>query len=93
MRRQHQQCNTQLQLSMRLHPKDPRLEDLSTAAEYPHRFNTRPEGNPDQVGCWHMYSQATVVQLHCRALKSVWINRVMLTMLHAVDSLHATHQC
>jgi hypothetical protein len=39
-----------LQLSTRLHPQDPQLEDLATAAEYPHRFNTRPEGNPDQVG-------------------------------------------
>uniref|UniRef100_A0A383VWW0 von Hippel-Lindau disease tumour suppressor beta domain-containing protein n=1 Tax=Tetradesmus obliquus TaxID=3088 RepID=A0A383VWW0_TETOB len=39
----------QVQLSTRLHPKDPHLEDLSTAAEFPHRFNTRQEGNPDQV--------------------------------------------
>jgi hypothetical protein len=39
-----------LQLRTRLHPQDPRLEHLATAAEYPHRFNTRPEGNPDQVG-------------------------------------------
>lgn len=39
----------QVQLSTRLHPKDPQLEDLSTAAEFPHRFNTRQEGNPDQV--------------------------------------------
>lgn len=40
----------QLQLSTRLHPQDPRLENLATAADYPHRFNTRPDGNPDQVG-------------------------------------------
>ncbi|KAF6260536.1 hypothetical protein COO60DRAFT_1700269 [Scenedesmus sp. NREL 46B-D3] len=39
----------QLQLSTRLHPQDPRLENLATAADYPHRFNTRPDGNPDQV--------------------------------------------
>jgi hypothetical protein len=39
----------QLHSATRLHPKDPALEDLATAADYPHRFNTRPEGNPDLV--------------------------------------------
>lgn len=36
-------------MTVSLHSKDPHLEDLATAGEYPHRFNVRTESALDQV--------------------------------------------